>query len=833
MALDGIHIINIRKTWEKLLFAAPTITQRAVLKFAAHIGAMPIVGRFTPGSLTNQIQKNFKNKHSIGLMFANCAGSRFHEQCQGPQPGVISDQLRDALGIGLRVLPPWIYRMRQLGLLNGYPPAYRKRATEQLTVKFHIEDETTPAAEGRRKRKHAETTGEDDRCRIKPEKLIRYSGFNYEKDDYVDFDAQQWLIPPWDTFVQAQQHYIDQHLPPSPSPPTALSKKMPTTMGPCAEDEQVEEEEEPDDEAVDEPDEDVLFVDASRTLSKKKGNATLEEGEIVDESEEETDLDLRKLNTNNIDDNVTMRKSKKTTTKKLRKKRKTAAVPNAPSDDLPPPSAPQQKQKAPDAMAPPNSAEGGGVQGGPSTSNEQLGEQQQQELMVVLEVQLGTHVPTESSGGGEAAVGKLGNWHSSFPASTALHILRLLQANASNCEKCNMSNSSPLNIRNRKRLLDTGDGADVHFLVGAGDEKELLPAHKSILRTASDVFAAMFRFDAENTKAVAVGTSKEVDPVVITDVELGAFKTMLAFIYTDDLRGLNRNNAVDVLYAAKKYGIAKLVFVAFGQARRSRGEEQLLCTILERDELMISEELTIWNAAIRWADNQCNQKGKECSAENRREILGPALFKIRFPLIREVDFCAKIAPSKVLMDAELLSVYMNRSHPDGAMPELYPLKFLTRSRSLAKSDNDDLTKRRAKTRIALKIEKVSEFAREGEKSARVSEAVYIWDRQWKILATVHDQHLGFYLQCNVGNIAPDWASCTSANLQIISQKEGKKDFTRLICDKLFCAFNVSEGYTQFMAFKTLMDPNNGWYDVKNDMVLLEAEVTADEPTGCK
>uniref|UniRef100_A0A183BQX9 Small ribosomal subunit protein uS2 n=1 Tax=Globodera pallida TaxID=36090 RepID=A0A183BQX9_GLOPA len=74
---DGMHLINIRKTWEKLVFAARAIaaienpmdvvvvssqqlTQRAVLKFAAHIGAMPIVGRFTPGSLTNQIQKNFK-----------------------------------------------------------------------------------------------------------------------------------------------------------------------------------------------------------------------------------------------------------------------------------------------------------------------------------------------------------------------------------------------------------------------------------------------------------------------------------------------------------------------------------------------------------------------------------------------------------------------------------------------------------------------------------------------------------------------------------------------------------------------------------------------------
>ncbi|CAH1154386.1 unnamed protein product [Phaedon cochleariae] len=74
---DGIHIINIRKTWEKLLLAARAIAaiehpsevfvissrpygQRAVLKFAAHTGATPIAGRFTPGAFTNQIQAAFR-----------------------------------------------------------------------------------------------------------------------------------------------------------------------------------------------------------------------------------------------------------------------------------------------------------------------------------------------------------------------------------------------------------------------------------------------------------------------------------------------------------------------------------------------------------------------------------------------------------------------------------------------------------------------------------------------------------------------------------------------------------------------------------------------------
>lgn len=74
---DGIYIINLKKTWEKLLFAARAIAaienpadvcvisarpygQRAVLKFASYTGATPIAGRFTPGTFTNQIQAAFR-----------------------------------------------------------------------------------------------------------------------------------------------------------------------------------------------------------------------------------------------------------------------------------------------------------------------------------------------------------------------------------------------------------------------------------------------------------------------------------------------------------------------------------------------------------------------------------------------------------------------------------------------------------------------------------------------------------------------------------------------------------------------------------------------------
>ena len=74
---DGIHILNVGKTWEKLMLAARVLTaienpqdiiaisarpygQRAVLKFAQYTGAASIAGRFTPGTFTNQITKQFR-----------------------------------------------------------------------------------------------------------------------------------------------------------------------------------------------------------------------------------------------------------------------------------------------------------------------------------------------------------------------------------------------------------------------------------------------------------------------------------------------------------------------------------------------------------------------------------------------------------------------------------------------------------------------------------------------------------------------------------------------------------------------------------------------------
>jgi len=81
---DGIFIINVGKTWDKLQLAARVIVaienpqdiivqsarpygQRAVLKFAQYTGCQAIAGRHTPGTFTNQLQNTFSEPRLLIL----------------------------------------------------------------------------------------------------------------------------------------------------------------------------------------------------------------------------------------------------------------------------------------------------------------------------------------------------------------------------------------------------------------------------------------------------------------------------------------------------------------------------------------------------------------------------------------------------------------------------------------------------------------------------------------------------------------------------------------------------------------------------------------------
>ncbi|KAL3100284.1 hypothetical protein niasHT_028645 [Heterodera trifolii] len=330
---------------------------------------------------------------------------------------------------------------------------------------------------------------------------------------------------------------------------------------------------------------------------------------------------------------------------------------------------------------------------------------------------------------------------------------------------------SKAEIAGLKLMLSTGEYADVHFLVGDEDAKELVPAHKLVLVHASDVFEAMFRFDANKEQGENANCPSAVE---VPDVEAAAFKVMLSFIYTDDLSEVNGENAMAVLYAAKKYNIIGLVdaslqipiselpnvFFAYAYACLFELEidQKMLSGLLESDLLLFSDEFQIWKAvisiyknlifffsflALRWADEKCGQNGIECSSENRRSLLGPALFKIRFPNIHEEDFSKGVVPFAVLTMKEVYGIYQYNSHPyfHGRIFDWNTAKGNRRGT------------------LALEIKKLSEFAGKAVGSHRFSNSVHINGVSWRIGAQIRQNsegkanYLGFYLWYNASKEA--------------------------------------------------------------------------------
>jgi len=74
---DNVNLLNLQKTWEKLMLAARVLVaienpadicaisarpygQRAVLKFSQYVGSQSLTGRYTPGTFTNQITRQFQ-----------------------------------------------------------------------------------------------------------------------------------------------------------------------------------------------------------------------------------------------------------------------------------------------------------------------------------------------------------------------------------------------------------------------------------------------------------------------------------------------------------------------------------------------------------------------------------------------------------------------------------------------------------------------------------------------------------------------------------------------------------------------------------------------------
>ncbi|XP_055355063.1 BTB/POZ domain-containing protein 1-like [Paramacrobiotus metropolitanus] len=263
-----------------------------------------------------------------------------------------------------------------------------------------------------------------------------------------------------------------------------------------------------------------------------------------------------------------------------------------------------------------------------------------------------------------------------------------------------------------KRMLASGELSDVQFAVGRefGPVK-IFPAHKSILCNSSDVFYSMI------CKSVA-----ETCPLIIQfpDIPSEAFANLLSYIYTDSVEGVNADNVFPILHCADKFGlplladtccdyiiqhlntenclttlenasrwspdldriVEKCLDIVDASSAVIMGSEQFGCIghdclqmILQRSTLS-ADENTVYIAVDNWAEKKCLERNLEPSAANRREVLGAALFLIRFPVLTDVQLAFGPIQSGLLLPTELRDIFL---HKHGPQPAALP--FPTEPRS--------------------------------------------------------------------------------------------------------------------------------------------------------
>jgi hypothetical protein len=232
--------------------------------------------------------------------------------------------------------------------------------------------------------------------------------------------------------------------------------------------------------------------------------------------------------------------------------------------------------------------------------------------------------------------------------------------------------------------------SDIAFSCEGSDKKFF--AHKFVLATSSAVFHAMF-----------YGELAEKNPVVhLSDTDEESLEEFLRFLYTDECN-LSTNNAVFVLYLAKKYIVPYLaqkcvefletnlavanVSTVLQQALQFDGKklekkclelidlktseavasdaftdinEATLAHILKRESLTV-KEVDLFKAVLKWSEAECSRKGIEANAKNKRAAMGNAIYQIRFTSMTPNEFAQNASQSGILTPEDVVLFYDNFS----------------------------------------------------------------------------------------------------------------------------------------------------------------------------
>lgn len=95
-------------------------------------------------------------------------------------------------------------------------------------------------------------------------------------------------------------------------------------------------------------------------------------------------------------------------------------------------------------------------------------------------------------------------------------------------------------------------------------------------------------------------------------------------------------------------------------------------TVLARETLNC-KEMNLFEAALNWAGAECSRREIESTPQNKRNVLGDALYLLRIPTMTLEEFANGAAQLGILTDQETINIFLNFTAQNKPMLS-YPTK---------------------------------------------------------------------------------------------------------------------------------------------------------------
>jgi hypothetical protein len=225
--------------------------------------------------------------------------------------------------------------------------------------------------------------------------------------------------------------------------------------------------------------------------------------------------------------------------------------------------------------------------------------------------------------------------------------------------------------------------------------------------------------------------------VHLSDTDEKSLGEFLRFLYTDACN-LTTDNVISVMYLSKKYIVSSLtekcvnnlassikaenVMSILEQATHfdesklemscwqfiksntkqavastdfNNVSQKTLASLLRLNELNIVE-VELFRAVLKWSNFQCSKRDIEATRENRRSVIGDAIYDLRFLAMNEKEFSLNVAASGLLTAEEIVPIYtkFNGIYSPGLKWKLSDKRSISDISSEKRSMNDKITEKR-------------------------------------------------------------------------------------------------------------------------------------------